>query len=419
MNTLIVNRDSSNAMNGRSLPPSPVPLPPSALRLPPSPFRLPPSRRSGFTLIEILTVTVIIGMLVALVAGTAPMVRNLVRNWRMKAEIMQLSLAIERVRTELGGGEYPPDGTNQADMVRFLRRAFPRAAFYDPANPPNNIPAGAAPYPPRMCPDQALVFWLGGMQDSNNNFIGFSADPTNPFDTANPSRVGPFFEFDKSRLKRVALTTANLPNYSTDQLQWIQQSLVNNQYVPQYWLTPSGNHWGTGSGQFWAYFPQNDLNITDAAPGGSAVPMPYSPYLYFKAVSSLYCQFSGTTYYHNGWWQAPNNKVLGPNGQANQASFITPFKDSHSYLPTPPVNGYRYAWQNPKLFQILCPGLDGWYAPTLTGVAPPDPTGAAVIETADANSRFAPLYPDGTNYRPQTMDDITNFSNGKVSSDMP
>ena len=31
--------------------------------------------------------------------------------------------------------------------------------------------------------------------------IGFSADPKNPFDTTNESRIGPFFDFDPKRLQ--------------------------------------------------------------------------------------------------------------------------------------------------------------------------------------------------------------------------
>ena len=61
-----------------------------------------------------------------------------------------------------------------------------------------------------LTPATALVFWLGGMQDLNGNFIGFSADPTDPFDvkyaaihgvgTYQKTRIGPFFDFQKSRV---------------------------------------------------------------------------------------------------------------------------------------------------------------------------------------------------------------------------
>ena len=39
------------------------------------------------------------------------------------------------------------------------------------------------------------------MSDKDGKLIGFSADPKNPFDTTNESRIGPFFDFDPVRLR--------------------------------------------------------------------------------------------------------------------------------------------------------------------------------------------------------------------------
>ena len=49
-------------------------------------------------------------------------------------------------------------------------------------------------------PGTALRFWLGGVRDANGHIIGFSRDPLHPFDNTTTSRIGPFFEFDPSRL---------------------------------------------------------------------------------------------------------------------------------------------------------------------------------------------------------------------------
>ena len=65
----------------------------------------------------------------------------------------------------------------------------------------------------------ALVFWLGGIQDANENMIGFSADPSNPFDVDAggallpdaqkcASRIKPFFDFNRERIT-VWRATAN------------------------------------------------------------------------------------------------------------------------------------------------------------------------------------------------------------------
>ncbi len=78
--------------------------------------------------------------------------------------------AIENFRTSVGGGRYPPDGTNSTDTLQFLRAAFPRC-------PASNYPLQLTqPYTTTSVfnPSTALVFWLGGAQDQNGQFIGFS-----------------------------------------------------------------------------------------------------------------------------------------------------------------------------------------------------------------------------------------------------
>jgi prepilin-type N-terminal cleavage/methylation domain-containing protein len=191
-----------------------------------------PHRRRGFTLVEILMVVVIIGVLAGLLLAAAVPVRNAVRNWRMKSEIKQLELALEQARNQLFGGQYPPDTLNPADWQQCVRRAFPRYS-------------GAVPTPPTT-PAEALVFWLGGMKDpTSGNFIGFSSNPLNPFDAStNTNRIGPFFNFDRTRV-------------------------------------------GPGSGAgLYVYYPQNDLTTpTTAPPAAGTAPQPH---VYFKAVAAAY-----------------------------------------------------------------------------------------------------------------------------------
>ncbi len=139
--------------------------------------------RRAFTLIELLTVVVIIGILAGLVTAAAIRVRWTVRKSTHAIELKQLEMALEAYKERFG--EYPPD--SPAAVPRHIRKAFPRCTIAHPN-------AGSLTY------ETALTFWLGGMRGAGGEYIGFSANPVNPFDTTTSSRIGPFFEFDLDRL---------------------------------------------------------------------------------------------------------------------------------------------------------------------------------------------------------------------------
>ena len=64
---------------------------------------------------------------------------------------------------EVGGGQYPPDGTNAADTVQFLQGRLP-------ALPASNYPTELTTTDTSSRPTTALVFWLGGAQDASGAF---------------------------------------------------------------------------------------------------------------------------------------------------------------------------------------------------------------------------------------------------------
>ncbi|MFN3190242.1 MAG: type II secretion system protein [Aureliella sp.] len=146
-------------------------------------------QRLGFTLIEVLTVIAIIGILVGLLLAAVGPIRRTVRNAAISFEVKAIDAALNQYQAKYDS--YPPDGSNQAQLIAHLRKAFPNIATseinllirdtFPGTNAPlvnftNGAPSGV------MDPCEALVFFLGG----------FSEDATFPLS----GEGGPFFIAD-------------------------------------------------------------------------------------------------------------------------------------------------------------------------------------------------------------------------------
>lgn len=369
-----------------------------------------PTSGRGFTLVEMLVVIAIIGMLASMVGVAAYVVLVRARVTAIAVELNQLDMACKAYKEKLG--EYPPDFAGltfvspgdttlqnnvraiaQAAVLRHLARAFPR---YQPGITTNatkspltgwagfvaDVSNGWGTDVTMLTPADALVFWLGGQpvfrtrtvangpllppgsivlpshsdydaDKAYSGFIGFSADPSNPF-AAGPSRINPFFDFAPARVLAPAGAGAN-------------PLVIGCRYWPD---RASGNK---SSGAI----------------------------LYFRAENGLY---SVTASNQNG-----NPVVLVKTATDLGDAVTLPQPVVHPALDVRVSSVSTYVWMNPQSFQIFSAGMDRLYAtPVAHAAMYPDPPITGSIGPYE--------FPTGANYGAATFDDITNFSNGTLEN---
>ncbi len=212
-------------------PPKPLSAAPSSLAARPLSRRERVRVRAAFTLVEMLVVITIIGILVALTVPAVHAVRVHAINAAISLQMSDLEMACQKYKAAIG--EYPPDFTginlpdpvgaaSRAAVLRHLAKAFPRYQPADWAAFALDVQNNWGLNVNTLNAASAITFWLGGQPDWTvradgtairpgdaeftpakalmpvRGFLGFSADPTNPFaaSPASPSRIAPFFDFD-------------------------------------------------------------------------------------------------------------------------------------------------------------------------------------------------------------------------------
>ena len=318
-------------------------------------------RRRGFTLVELLTVMVIIGILVSLITVAVIAARARATAARVGVDIAGLEQALNSYRDKFG--EYPPDCAElltapsavrqmiRAAFVQHFSRAFPRYVITGTStdaqwNTLRSVLSNQFSIDIYYLDSAtSLTFFLGGVPEIVNRqftgrLIGFSANPTNPFDTVSASRIPPFFDFDPSRLVQ---TNRN----------WFR-------YQPPY-----------GS--------------------GSQVP----PYVYFRA----------PYYYLNGnqvnvmEWRRINatgggeTEQFGTTQQSRMAQpSVRPYYNETAAVTTFSAEKFF----NPRSFQILCAGADSNYGGVVVGY----------------DSTRGPRFPISDNISGGYLDNQANFVRG-------
>ena len=324
--------------------------------------------RSGFTLVEMLTVIVIISILASLITAAAIAAIRKTREFTISSEMSQMTMSLEAYKT--ARGDYPPDFAGVSGVgvdattrdnarlavLRHLRKAFPK---YRPGIAPGNTGANAwdklvfdvnhftGLNISQLDPSTALVFWLGGPPagaSSSTKLAGFSANPANPFATGG-SRLPGLFEFDETRLD----VSGSVPKY-----------------LPPHVQSPSGGD----------------------AP----------PYVYFRARSSGYIRDNATrdaAYKGKGDADKTDNPPI-PSYTHTGSGTCVPYAESFKKISD---TEYVFKWVNPKTFQIICSGLQGEYGQEVTTT----PVPMRYIGEAD------------NNLAPTEDDNLTNFTKGTLA----
>lgn len=323
----------------------------------------------GFTLVELLTVMVIIGLLMGLISVAVIAARSRAKVAATGVEIAALESALHNYRSRFT--DFPPDfaycrggapgnipSMAQGAVVQHLTRMFPRyvLAGSNTSQQWNNLrsaiqratqPYGYSLDINYLDPATALVFFLGGIPEISNGqttgkLLGFSANPSNPFDYTSASRIGPFFDFDPTRLEATSA-------------RWLR-------YKPSY---------GAGPG----------------AP----------PYIYFRAP---YYYMNGTTVVPTKWQRV--NTSYGVEQEelgTSQASLMRAMavRPYYNWSTDDKVRD----WYNPKSFQIICAGADNRYGGT-----------SEDANLGIGNQPAVPHFPKSDNVAGGHLDNQTNFCKG-------
>ena len=324
--------------------------------------------RRAFTLVEVLTVIVIISILAALVTVAVAGAMRAGKRAAIATEISQIAMALEQYKNELG--EYPPDLFDVEALVRHVKKRWPRLNWSNMPNPslaptplPNDYPSDWATmtsseqnawmqawkeawsikraisvtysdfspnvdFTQRNAPLGALALWLGGFPNADGKLSGFFADPENPF-----------------------IIPANTITYD-------QKVFIDLEFN------------GDNSKRIRIY----KYRVSDALLPvmGSEIQSAFVPVVYFRGKSS-----GGHDAYLTGFGDVKRLDFA-------DAGVCVPYMDAE--------NGITMKWKNPTTYQLIHPGLDTKFGDSNNG--------KRVI-----NSGFGIVLWD--------LDNITNFSNYK------
>ena len=427
--------------------------------------------RRGFTLVEVLTVIVIIGILAAISVPAIGIAMRAAKRGAIRLEIDNIGQALEAYKLEYG--EYPPDFYVWNQVESHFRKAFPNIDNNElrilsqfthyRVNAGNLIRGGSADprsdsnythYPHAIDRAEALVFCLGGFSndktrpftgpggpltltpgDSSNDPGRFISNPSNFFNPTIPTgqdfeafqyntdRETGFFDFQIEQLSlNQYLNTTPVFTYSNDEVEQLPNtSAVNtssnaNALGIAYYPDPFPTYRPRSSEQPVVYFHSQNYNRA----WGVAFPPGAQPVWYAGRA-------------------AHSQNLYLPNGEVSKTGVARPYASNNVNTNTPPsaISGFSIAttplfqFAENNRFQLISAGLDGNYG-GLGGTGIGDaaayicifPTGGyynPFNATASATTKYQDDLQLGSqiyNAQPQ-LDNITNFSTSDLESDLP
>jgi prepilin-type N-terminal cleavage/methylation domain-containing protein len=155
--------------------------------------------RRGYTLVELLVVISIIALLASLITVAVQGAMRTAKVAQVKTDMLSLEAAIASFKANYKA-DVPssltipatPAGWGATDKAK-IRRIWPRFDFTTSGG------WSSSSVPVFLSGDDCLMFFLGGVI-SGGTPRGFSRNARTPFSTTGTNRIGPFMEFDTSRV---------------------------------------------------------------------------------------------------------------------------------------------------------------------------------------------------------------------------
>lgn len=276
--------------------------------------------RSGFTLIEVLVVIIVISILLALLVPAVGAARRRVNVARVTAEIKSLESAITKFRGDYG--IEPPsritihitkagwDGDPASKSL--IRRMWPQFDF--------SMPSGSFPASwtsdQQMNSGECLLFFLGGIVQ-NGACTGFAKNPAQPFNPTITNRTSALHEFDPGRIRDTDSTPNGIPEYLDSLPEQAKPLLYFSSYEGKSYRVTGATSELPAGGTLLDVYRVGQTAVSPPGPGTQTLPAqkPSS----FQIISPGYDQ----SYGQGGVWnpQLPNSGLAHKDDQDNITNF--------------------------------------------------------------------------------------------------